>query len=388
MTTKILLAAIILASLISCQKNITPPDAAETVMQNAMISVSLQNIAPNTWVEIPATYMVPPNGGNHFPQGWNKAVYDPVGERILVFDRWYDVVRGSTIYANAVIDFSPSSGQASLVKINNWKKQSTPTGGYKTVEMLPENSIDPTPVDRHPYGALAFIPEQNALYIANGANQSAPNGHVDAKNTWKLDMSSRTWTKVSSTLHPPNNLEDCMTYDVLNHMLIYFAHGPAYAPETWTMDVFTGQWIKTTLQAPSPPGRMGGSMAYDPVRNVSMLFGGARYPNPGRDLWAYDAALNTWTRKADAPVDMRMAGFAYDSLHDVFLAVANVNGVTRVVIYDPIQNSWAELIKPVGASWPAMTNKQSMAYDAKNDVFVYQGGNWQKAQWYILGYQP
>ena len=38
------------------------------------------------------------------------------------------------------------------------------------------------------------------------------------------------------------------------------------------------------------------ALVYDPIRRVSWMFGGGAYPNPGNELWSFDAASKTWSR--------------------------------------------------------------------------------------------
>ena len=181
-------------------------------------AADLAKLPANTWVRVKPRYVLPPSKGRHFPMSWNKLVYDSTGKRLIYVDRWYDKVRRGTIYANAVLAFDAVGDTVTCLKLNNWKKQDA-GGGYKTVP-LPENEKDPTPVDRHPYGCVAFVPEENSIYISGGANQTAPGNHATARDTWKFELTKRKWSRIKSKIEPPNGLDDCMAYDAKNKVIV------------------------------------------------------------------------------------------------------------------------------------------------------------------------
>jgi hypothetical protein len=183
-----------------------------------------------------------------WPQQWNpKGIYDPATGRVIVMDRWQDKTRGITIYANAVLAYDPANNTCTALKVSNWKHEPTPTGGYRTVE-LPANKTDPTPVDRHPMGCLALVPELNALYLVNGLNQSAPMGHP--ADTWQFDLSKNKWTlvaaKYNGQVHPDNpGMAHMMEYDPESKLVVYFGSTYAGGYDMWTFDPATGKWTAT-----------------------------------------------------------------------------------------------------------------------------------------------
>ena len=73
---------------------------------------NLPDVPTNTWVEIKYTTVQPADPaakGNFGPQGWNKIVYDPVGKRVLLYDRWIDKKHGGyTIYGNCLFALDPA----------------------------------------------------------------------------------------------------------------------------------------------------------------------------------------------------------------------------------------------------------------------------------------
>jgi len=343
------------------------------------------NITPNTWVQKRPTYIGAPDGGSILPQGWNwEGLYDPGSQRVVVWERWEDSVRGDSIYANSLLAYDPVANVVTVLKLNNWKKQEGP-GGTFTTEPLPANATDPTPVDRHPLGLLALVPERNRIYLANGLNQTAPGGHPE--DTWMFDLAGGRWTKVSDSAqtHPPRDVVgpgQTMVYDPLNRVIAYF-HPRDTGTETWLFDPNTHQWRRLTM-SPSAAGVFvqGAGVGYDSQRNRILFYGGDIFNEmASRRLWAYSVSTNTWTRLRDCPAPAIMPGFDYDSTHDVFVALITETGATWT--YDPRADNWTQ-----GPNGGAATRIGSLTYDPAHDVFVYQGGSWDNPQWALFRYQP
>src|SRR5262245_42915682 len=164
----------------------------------------LAKLPPNTWVELKYTTEQvsdhPDEIGQWRPVGWNKLVYDPDGKRVLFYDRWVDKKHGGlTIYGNCLFAFDPSTAKVKPIKIDHWGVKRLETGGYRTVA-LPENDKEATPCPRHVYHAFEYVPSLKAVFISNGANQSAMKdgkvvGHELCTDTWRLDLQSKQWTR-------------------------------------------------------------------------------------------------------------------------------------------------------------------------------------------------
>lgn len=353
------------------------------LLLHGVCAQDLAALPANTWVEVTPKYEGAPSGGQIFPMGWNnKGAYDPQSKRVLVMDRWYDKLRSDTIYANAVLAYDPALNVCTVIKVSNWKKEGTPAGGYKTVT-LPEEAADPTPLDRHPLGSVAFSPDRNTLYLANGLNQTGPAGHPN--DSWAFDLNKKAWTKIgeggSGKAHPPHLTCDVMTYDAQAKAVVLFSSAQGKT-QAWLLDSTKSEW-KVQPQDASAAGIavQGSGIAYDSKRGLIACFGGGgQYDSSSGQLCVYSTAQNKWKRLKDCPAAANAAGFDYDSKNDAFLAI--FGGATWV--YSAAADTWTELLKDGVPAFPW----KSSTYAAAHDVFVYQGGTWDKPVWKLLRYRP
>src|SRR5581483_9384879 len=234
--------------------------------------VDLASLPANTWVPIKPAIVQPANEeerGQWINAGWNKLVYDSDGKRVLFYDRWYDKKHGgTTIYGNCLFSFDPADARLTPLKIDNWTKRNTPGGGYRTV-LLPANDAEPTPCSRHVYHGFDYVPDLKAVFICNGANQTAMRGdkllgHLLCSDTWRLDLQKLGWHKIASDVHPPNRLEDGMAYCPDVKSLVYAGH-----ERIWLLPISKGQWRKATSDLPRY--HMGMTVFHDAPRKRMLL---------------------------------------------------------------------------------------------------------------------
>jgi galactose oxidase-like protein len=349
------------------------------------------SIPSNTWVTQAAPTQVTLSGfpGTFQARGWNHMLFDPVGHRMIMYDGYLDATRPYSIYANALWTYNVLTNTLSLEKVSNWQWVSS--GSTASTQPLASNSTDPTPYDRHSYSCIIFVPELNRLYMWGGANSSISNNWLG--DTWVYDFTTKKWHDATGTTHPYNVLEQTMTYDPNVHRLVQFggaSTGYGSGDHAWLFDVTTELWEQVNT-ASTPPARMSQSMVFDPMRRVSYMFGGGTiYPNPGNEMWVFDASQRIWQQITPAtppPSVRRFACMAYDSKHDVVLLWGGVQSSTALLndtwLYQPSTRTWTQLFPT--ASPPANGSyNEDLAYDIDNDVFVlHVNGNF-----YLYRYAP
>jgi hypothetical protein len=362
-------------------------------------AVDLTDLPGNTFVEIEYTTNQLPGAeesGTYSAQGWNKIVYDPVVQRVLLYDRWVDKKHGGgTIYGNCLFAFDPAAATLTPLKVDHWTKNDTPQGGYRTLA-LPENDAEPTPAPRHVYHAFEFVPDLNSLFICNGANQSIIDksgklvGHDACDGAWRMDLKTNRWTKIESKECPPNRLDDCMAWCPPTKSLIYAATGR----QLWILDPAVGQWRKAK-SSPPPRNSMGQTLFYDPTGERMLIAGGGtldaweKGPAPDfHELYAFDPRTETVERLADAPTTLYSSHLAYDSKRQLFFVVAVFNKQQQrsgMFAYDPRENSWREIAVagkiPPHKSWFGW---MQLCYDSHHDCLIGKVAD----KFYAFRYEP
>ena len=349
-------------------------------------ATDLAKIPPNTWVELKyATEQSsddPDEKGQWRPVGWNKLLYDPDGKRVLFYDRWVDKKHGGlTIYGNCLFAFDPPAGKIKPIHIDNWTVKRLDTGGYRTLA-LAENDKQPTPCPRHVYHAFEYVPDLKAVFLCNGANQSAMLrdgkvvGHDLCTDTWRLDLRSNKWTRIDAAGAPPNRLDDAMAYCPDTRSLIYSGAGC----RLWIFDIDKDRWRKAK-ESPLEHGSMGRTIFYDPTNKRMLIAGGGRLDawTKGKapefhELYAFDTRTEKVTRLADAPTTLYSSHLAFDSKRKLFLIVAVFNKQEQrsgMFAYDPLKDAWHE-IKPANPIPPhkSWMGWMKLCYDSHNDCLI------------------
>ncbi|HEV8128388.1 MAG TPA: kelch repeat-containing protein [Candidatus Eisenbacteria bacterium] len=344
------------------------------------------SIPANQWVKQAAPSVTKLTGftGDFQARGWNHMLYDPVGRRMVLFDGYTDATHPYSIYANAIWTYDPVANRLSLQKVNNWTRQNG-----KTVP-LPANSTDPTPFDRHSYSCTAIVPEKNRLYMWGGANSSVGNDYIG--DTWVFDFATNKWRMIDTPTHPFNVFEQTMTFDPTTNRLVLFGGASSSYQNgdgAWLFNVATETW-EAASTAGGATQRTSQSMVYDPIRRVSWMFGGGAYPNPGNELWSFDAASATWSRvtpSGPVPSPRRFGAMAYDSRHDIVMLWGGIYDTNSLYndtwILHPSTKQWVQLSPPVSPPTTDM-NSEDLAYDEENDVFVLH----QNGVFWLFRYAP
>lgn len=242
-------------------------------------------------------------------QEMGTPVYDPIGDRVVVFND-----RGSTVAFNT--------------EWGDWSDLAPVSG----------------PDRRRGHGAV-FDSQSGAMVMFGGGVPDFTMLWFEEvlDETWTFDTAENLWSEVSSAVLPPPRVWPSMAYDSQSDRVVMFggATGPGWQvdPErvptqatefrrtddhvlgdTWVFDTETSTW--TEMFPPvSPAPRTWAAMWYDPEADLVFLYGGAskidRWPLPtsamlgGEELWAYDLDGNEWMLfQVDAPNPGYLVGAA------------------------------------------------------------------------------
>lgn len=202
-------------------------------------------------------------------RAWHSAIYDPVGDRMVVFGGYYNEAQLNDTWALAF----PGCG---------WSLQP------------PTNPPDSLPTPRHAHAAV-YVPVDQMVVVGGTA------GPPFLNDTWVYRLSTRTWRKLEAST-PVFSARDLhsLVYDSLRGRMVLFGgyDGRARA-DMWSGTLGTSvAWDLINCAGTLPGPRRGPTAVYDPNHDLMAVFGGfdGSYID---DVWALrPSGLARWDRIA------------------------------------------------------------------------------------------
>lgn len=150
---------------------------------------------------------------------------------------------------------------------------------------------------------------RNVLVLFGGRNVTGA-ATTSLNTTWELSLSG--WTQRTTGTTPPARFGHDVAYDPIRQRVVLFGgfQGPGLPRlgDTWEWNGVTGTWTQVTV-AMAPTARSGHRMTWDPVRQHIVLFGGRIDGNVNfyrGDTWAY--ANGAWSELSTSGPPAREGG--------------------------------------------------------------------------------
>lgn len=288
---------------------------------------------------------------------WSGGTFDPVTDSLIVWGG------GHTDYAgNEVYSFSLQTLQWTMLS-----QPSDPTGYDGSSGILP----DGTPVSRHTYDGITYIPTLNQVFTAGGADWF--NGWSDA-NSWLYNPSTGRWTQAATDQNgadsgrpATDNQDDIIVYNSANNLVYEISMGgpndiglQAYNPSsnTWQSVGNNGGLVDYHMTG-----------AIDPIDNILVATGNGFLQAVNLST----GAVTTITSSGDQTAQNGNApGMVWDSAANLFVAW---NGGTTLYTLDPHTWQWTAYngaldnsVVPTAANGNGTFGR--FQYDAADNVFV------------------
>jgi len=109
-----------------------------------------------------------------------------------------------------------------------------------------------------------------------------------------LAQPASKWVKLKPANSPSARAAAAMAYDPVSQRIVLFGGfgTTSYFDETWTFDGTTWTLVPTSV---APPARAAAGIAYDSWLKKLVLFGGFANDQYMGDTWVWDGASSTWT---------------------------------------------------------------------------------------------
>jgi hypothetical protein len=325
-----------------------------------------------------ATGAYTPANATPYLREWTKPVYDDTDHGLLVYFANPNCCSGT--FSNAIFLYRVSSNSWTLV----WSHMTT-------ANALGLADAPDAPSDNHPYHAMAWDSNRGVLWKAFGSAQIGGDtgncGDCGVNDTYKFNPATGegVWTEVcgnTMAVCPPGALqESTLAYDPVHDTLVLYGglKGGTPSADTWEYTPTNNTWTKTCgLEAPGPsacgpPQLDAPGLVYDASLGRFVLFGGM-VPPAGSPMntatWLYDVATHSWSQ-VNTPTNPPASKFP------VMDYVPRLGAVILIGSEQPSAHTWAfngvQWIDLNIASGPALSvvpKENQGSYDVSADRFV------------------
>jgi hypothetical protein len=230
------------------------------------------------------------------------------------------------------------------------------------------------------YHAMAHDVARSRTVLFGGWDRN----NVELADTWEWD--GTTWTQRFPAQSPPPRMLHAMSYDWSAQRTVLFG-GAAPAPmfqhaDTWLWD---GNNWQQAFPAMVPTARQAHSLAYDVLRNRTVLFGGTSLSGAATGTFEWDGS--NWTQIAGvSPPDRYGAALAYDLARArtvLFGGFGGLNVGNPMELDDCWQydaSGWTH-IQPLTV--PGARHYHAMTYDGLRGCVVLSGGRYYGDLWQL-----
>jgi hypothetical protein len=212
---------------------------------------------------------------------------------------------------------------------------------------------------------LAFDSKRGVVVLFGGDVNSVPR----PAETWEWD--GQTWALRATTGPSPRSGFNQMVFDSARGVVVWYggSQGPNdYRADTWEWD--GSVWTLRTTSGPGP--RLAPGMAYDSVRQKTVVFGGSRGFPWLNDTWEWNGI--TWTqRPVSGPASRAAPAMTFDSVRTVSIVFAGLGVASPTFLSDTWEFdgiAWRQ--QPV--SGPPAREGATMVFDSRRGVSVMFGG--------------
>ncbi|MCI4364048.1 MAG: PKD domain-containing protein [Thermoplasmata archaeon] len=157
-------------------------------------------------------------------------------------------------------------------------------------------------------GTMVWDPADNYSVLFGGASGTSAGEFGD---TWSFR--NGTWTQLSPSIHPLPRAFQAMAWDPIDNKVLLFGgfNGTAIYGDTWAFS--HGQWTNISPLS-SPPARYAAGLTYDGADGEMLLYGGVNASLFAQsDTWAF--AHGTWSQLSPAtnPGPLVVPAMVYDA---------------------------------------------------------------------------
>lgn len=201
-------------------------------------------------------------------------------------------------------------------------------------------------------------------------------GTTDLNTTW-IDDGALGWgaLQVGGSISPRSDFSAAY-FPPLSGLVVFGGHATAGSPDgdTWVLNscgdslppYCSGVYGWHQVNGPGPQARFHGSMAYDPLTNELLLFGGTNGKSDFGDTWIFGPTSWREIIPTTTPSPRSGAALAWDPAVGAFILFGGINITTGNTLGD----TWAF----AGGTWSLLHPAQIPHTRAYSSAVTYRGG--------------
>ena len=224
--------------------------------------------------------------------------------------------------------------------------------------------------------AIATDPVHHDV-IMFGGGFVGPSGVALLGDTWLWD--GTRWQLQHAGASPPSRWRSAMVFDPVRQRTVLFggaASSSEFFDDTWEWSGTA--WTHAASDGVKPPARCCHNMVFDPVRGTTMLFGGATTTAPYflDDQWEWNGVSWSAVSVALRPPERYLAASTYDVRRKravLFGGRSWKTGATLDDLWEWDGQSWSEK-KPIAAVVPSARLGHTLVYDPVRGTSILFGG--------------
>jgi cysteine-rich repeat protein len=295
----------------------------------------------------------------------NGMVWDSIAEQILLreYDTAYSTWDGSTWTAGTSIqgNYAPAFFHDGLSQVlfgghetgdfSDNTRYSSDTIARTLSQWVAQPDANRQPASKT--GAIAAFDARHGRALMFGGTVTSGNQLTEPR-TWM--WSARGW-EVMTVAPPPECSNVGITYDSARNVFVRFGGEPT-TDCSRTLEHNGTSW--STRNVTEPPGRVAPAMVFDSARGRSLMFGGQNLVGqnqvPRNDFWSWNGVAWEQLQPAQVPPPRSHAAMAYDPVRDRVVLFGGFVGVTV-----NLADTW----EWDGTSWQAMAPEADVAPSAR-----------------------
>ncbi len=243
---------------------------------------------------------------------------------------------------------------------------------------------NPNPAVKPPargYPMMTYDQKDKVFVMLGGYNWAAsvcPGGYC--ADVWAYNITNNTWFKLAPT-GLGGGYGGALTYDPITALVVlyggYFTSVTGYLQNVVVYNYTTNTWTTRAIPSPSPAGRYGPGLIYNPNNGTLLMFAGYESAaSQKNDTWQYNVSSSTWTKynPAIVPPSLYSPMMTWDGrLKAAFFigGYSNTLGyLNQTWTFDPKTVTWTRLFP---SKSPAGCSGGGLVYNEKESVDIMFG---------------